>query len=255
MKIVLKFDDVMKAFGGVVTSNHVTFEVQEREIMGLIGPNGAGKTTTLNLISGLYSCDSGKIYFYGRDITKMPADKRARLGISRTFQQPRFMRGTTIYENLLIGADLAEKQNYLVSFFGAKKTKLPNELDNLFDIAGLNLNLQSDVSSLPYGQRKLLEIVRALLAKPKLMLVDEPAAGLNHVEQERVSSLLHYSKERGIAIILIEHKMDMIMSICDKISVLNFGKLIAYGTPEEILRNKSVQEAYLGREDDDAEDT
>lgn len=254
MQSVLRFEDIMKAFGGVVTSNHVSFEVFQGEIMGLIGPNGAGKTTTLNLISGLYTCDSGKIYFLDQDITQMPDYKRARAGIARTFQQPRFMRGTTIYENLVIGADLSRKENHLASFFGRNEVRFSEELAELLEIAGLTPDLQSDVSSLPYGDRKLLEIVRALLAKPKLMLVDEPAAGLNDIEQLRVNSLIRYSKGAGISVILIEHKMDMIMNICDKIAVLNFGKLIGYGTPKEILANKDVQEAYLGRETDNAED-
>lgn len=253
MKPILKVDNVNKAFGGVVTAHEVSFEVLPGEIMGLIGPNGAGKTTMLNLISGIYECDGGDIFIGDANVTKIAAHKRARMGLARTFQSPRFLQRSSIRDNLLLGLDLADKMGFLNSFFGKKGNNFEAELNELMAIAGFTLRWNDDIQALPYGQRKLLEIVRALLTHPKVILVDEPAAGLNSKELERVVELLRYATKKGIGIVLIEHQMDMIMNICDHISVLNFGKLIAQGTPEQVSVNPAVIEAYLGR-DNDAQD-
>jgi ABC-type branched-subunit amino acid transport system ATPase component len=245
---ILRLDSVSKRFGGVVAADGVTFSVLPGRVHGLIGPNGAGKSTLMNLISGIYTPDEGRIYFDETDVTGVPSHRRAALGIGRTFQTPRFLQRSNIRDNLLLGADLGSGHSYLASFFGKKVTGFEDYLEGLMRIAGFAFDWEDDISSLPYGQRKLLEIVRSLLGAPRVMLVDEPAAGLNNREIENAMALLDFAaKEKNIGILLIEHSMDMIMNICRDIVVINFGKVIASGTPAEIQSNEDVIVAYLGR--------
>lgn len=247
MKPILSLDHVHKNFGGVVAAKDVTVSVQPGAVHGLIGPNGAGKTTMMNIISGIYRPDSGKIYFDGQEITDTPDYKRARMGIGRTFQTPRFLQRSSIRDNLLLGTDLANQMGYLNSFFGKKGVDFEQELKELLEVARISFNWENDISALPFGKRKLLEIVRTMLSHPKIMLVDEPAAGLNNREIEDAMNLLNLAaKKRNIGVLLIEHSMDMIMDICSEIIVLCFGEVIAIGTPEEISVNPKVIEAYLG---------
>ncbi len=249
MENLLELKKVNKRFGGVITALDVDMTVKAGEIHGLIGPNGAGKTTLLNLISGITPVDSGSISFAGEDITEYPAHKRARMGIARTFQQPRFLERSDIEENMLLSNDVAKPMHFFRSFFSKKDNSYIQELDELTRVAGFGFGLQDDMSSLTYGQKKLLEIVRSMLTHPKVILVDEPAAGLNSVEIENAVKLLQIAaKERGIGIVLIEHAMDMIMNVCDNITVLNFGQVIACGVPDEVSANEEVIAAYLGRE-------
>ena len=249
MEKLLELKKVNKRFGGVVTALDVDMAVGAGEIHGLIGPNGAGKTTLLNLISGLSPVDSGAIEFIGKDITSLPAHKRARMGIARTFQQPRFLERSDIEENMLLSNDVAKPMNFVKSFVSKKDNGYIHELDALAKVAGFRFSLEDDMTSLTYGQKKLLEIIRSLLTHPKLILVDEPAAGLNRVEIDNAVKLLQIAaRERGIGIVLIEHAMDMIMNVCDNITVLNFGQVIACGTPEVVSANEDVIAAYLGSE-------
>jgi len=249
MKPILRLDKVCKRFGGVVTADNVTFSVLPGEVHGLIGPNGAGKTTLMNLISGIYTVDSGSIYFEDKDITNTPSYVRARMGIGRTFQTPRFLQRSSIRDNLLLGTDLANQYGYLKSYFGKKSSTFEKELADLMKMVDFTFDWEDDINALSYGQRKQLEIIRSLLAHPKLILVDEPAAGLNNKEIEDVMGIINFAaKEKGIGIMLIEHSMDMIMNICDDIAVLNFGKVIATGSPAEVSSNEEVIEAYLGRD-------
>ena len=250
METILKLENVDKAFGGVIAAKDVSFSVRRGEIMGLIGPNGAGKTTLLNLISGIYDCDGGSIYIGDMNVTKMPAHNRPHLGLARTFQTPRFLQRSSIRDNLLLGTDLADKMQYLKSFFGFKGYPFEKDLDELMEIAGFRFDWNEDILSIPYGQRKRLEIVRALLTHPKVMLVDEPAAGLISGELKRVVDLLRFAASRDVGVVLIEHRMDMVMNTCHNIVVLNFGVVIAKGTPDEVSSNPDVIEAYLGRDED-----
>ncbi len=249
MQPILRLDGISKRFGGVVAADDITFSVMPGKVHGLIGPNGAGKSTLMNLISGIYVPDSGQLYFNEKNISTVASHDRARMGIGRTFQTPRFLQRSNIKDNLLLGSDLAHQLGYFKSYFGKHKSDFERELNELMELAGFTFDWEDDISSLPYGQRKLLEIVRSMLAHPKVMLVDEPAAGLNNKEIENAMALLNLAaKERGIGVLLIEHSMDMIMNICEEIVVICFGKVIAQGNPEQVSSNPTVIEAYLGRD-------
>ncbi len=247
MAACLQVEDIGISFGGLKAVQDVSFSLGPGEIMGLIGPNGAGKTTTLNLISGLYTCDTGKVILDGVDVTDKKSYERARMGLGRTFQTPRFLSRSTVAENMKLGTDLADQIGFMKSFLGVKKNDFLDEVDQYLEIADLTVDWKADISSLSYGQLKRLEIVRALLSHPKVLLVDEPAAGLNAKELEKSVALMRYAAKNGVGIVLIEHKMDMIMNVCDHIVVLNFGKMIAHGTCEEVQSDDAVIEAYLGR--------
>lgn len=244
---LLEVDNLCVDFGGVIAADHVSFSVNTGEIIGLIGPNGAGKTTTLNLISGIYKSDSGRVLLEGRDISGCPGHQRAKLGIARTFQTPHMLMDASISDNLMLGADLNYGIGFAGSFLGKKGHGFREETEELLKIADLPIDWDADVASLPYGQLKRLEIIRSILTHPKVILVDEPAAGLNGKELEQSVKLIKYAKEQGIGIVLIEHNMGMVMSVCERIVVLDFGKVIAIGTPEEVSGDKRVIEAYLGR--------
>jgi branched-chain amino acid transport system ATP-binding protein len=243
----LRVEEIGITFGGLAAVSDVSFAVEPGEIMGLIGPNGAGKTTTLNLISGLYEVDSGRVFLNDQDVTKKTAYERARLGLGRTFQTPHMLTRSTVSDNMKLGTDLADQMGFFKSFLGVKGHNFLDEVDGLMEIADLHVDWKADISSLAYGQLKRLEIVRGLLAHPKTLLIDEPAAGLNAKELEKSVALMRHAARQGIGIVLIEHKMDMIMNVCDHIVVLNFGKMIAHGTPDEVSEDEAVIEAYLGR--------
>lgn len=238
-KPVLTLNKVCKNFGGVVAADNISIQLYGGETFGLIGPNGAGKTTLLNLITGIYSVDEGDIFLNGKNITKAPTHKRACLGIARTFQHPRLLERCDIRTNLQMGIDLASKN---------KQSKMHKmDMKMLLKCAGLeNINLSDSVEKLAYGQQKMLEIVRALLSEPSVLLLDEPAAGINSKEMEYIIALINVATKANIAVLLIEHSMDLVMGICDRLTVLNFGHQIATGTPSEIQTNKAVIDAYLG---------
>lgn len=238
---ILRLEKVSKNFGGVIAAKDVDLDFFPGEIIGLIGPNGAGKTTLVNLISGIYAVDSGTIIFKGRNITKLPTHQRARLGIARTFQHPRLLSRCNIFDNIMLGADLAHKGSVGVA------KDIRQEIETLMELCGMgHIPLDRMISQMPYGQQKMLEIIRAVLSRPDVLLLDEPAAGLNTGEIRYIVSLIKTAVDRNISVLLIEHSMDLVMDVCDRLTVLNFGHQIANGSPTQIQMNQVVIEAYLG---------
>lgn len=237
---VLRLNNVSKNFGGVVAAADICIELFRGEVFGLIGPNGAGKTTLLNLITGIYMADKGGIYLEDKQITRFPTHRRAKMGIARTFQHPRLLNRCDIRTNIFMGVDLAARRR-------GKNKDVEQELSVLLKCAGLDqVRLTDQVDQLAYGQQKMLEIVRAILCEPAVLLLDEPAAGLNHKEMDYIVALVQKAARKDIAVLLIEHAMDLVMSVCDRITVLNFGCQIATGEPAQIQMDEAVIAAYLG---------
>lgn len=244
-KLIL--NNICKNFGGVVAASDICLEIHGGETVGLIGPNGAGKTTLINLITGVYRADSGEITFKGKDVSKEPTYKRAVMGMGRTFQHPHMLDRCDVWTNIIMGSDMAARKKRKGS------EKLDDELRELLNCAGLSgIALSDPLSKMAYGQRKLLEVVRVLLSHPDILLLDEPAAGLNNRETQYVAELISYAVARDIGVLLIEHSMELVMNVCDRITVLNFGHQITTDTPAEVQKNPEVIRAYLGGGAEDA---
>jgi ABC-type branched-subunit amino acid transport system ATPase component len=243
---LLTVEHVAVRFGGLQALTDVNLEVPVGEVTGLIGPNGAGKTTLFNVVTGLQVPTNGRLSLDGRDITNMKPHKRARIGIGRTFQRLETFGSLSVRENILVAAEM--KRGYSREKFS------PGELaDELIQRIGLESVAENRVEKLPTGTQRLIEIARALATKPKLLLLDEPSSGLNEQETEELSDLLRELAASGLGILLVEHDMAMVMTTCHHINVLDFGQIIAYGTPEEVQANPIVRAAYLGEGDEKEE--
>jgi branched-chain amino acid transport system ATP-binding protein len=252
MTALLALDQLTRRFGGVTAVDSVSMHVEGGEIRGLIGPNGAGKTTTLNLISGLTAPTSGRMTLVDRDVTGEPAHRLAERGVRRTFQNLKLFTELTVLQNVMIGLHTAGKSGVLEAILATGKQRREEEMmhrDSLTALETVGLLDQADrpASALAYGHRRLLEIARAIVARPTLLLLDEPAAGLNPTEAEALVALIRRINAQGVTVVLVEHRMDVIMAACSRIAVLNYGQKLAEGTPAEIRANESVIEAYLGR--------
>jgi branched-chain amino acid transport system ATP-binding protein len=236
--VLLELIEINKYFGGLQVLSDVSFSIHEGEIVGLIGPNGAGKTTLFNVITGIYRPSQGVIRFRDRDLSRLKPHQISRRGIARTFQLVRVFPTMTVLENVLVGAKYGKRSTKREAFKDAFRCM---EILKLMDVR------DTVVSHLTFSDRRLVEIARAIAAKPGLALLDEPLAGLNPTETEIIMALIEeIREEHGISILWIEHKIDAVFNVCDKVVVLDYGRKLAEGTPEEVANNEQVVEAYLG---------
>lgn len=251
MKTILKLDNVVKNFSGLVAVRNLSFEIEERSIHALIGPNGSGKTTTVNMIAGVLPVTNGEIFYGDTKISGLRTFEIARLGIGRTFQNLKLFGSMSVIENLMIGGHRLAQMGILRFMFsfrkaGQEEKLLKEKAEQIVNYIGLYDVKNENVKSLPYGKQKMVELGRALMTAPKLLLLDEPAAGLNASERKKFVDIILKTFATGIDILLIEHNMDVVMNISNQITVLNFGAKIAEGTPTEIKNNREVIKAYLG---------
>lgn len=255
MTPILEMKNVEKHFGGVRAIDDFSVVIEPNVIHGLIGPNGAGKTTIFNNITGIYKPDAGQIFFGGKDITNSKPHQVAQMGIARTFQNIRLFSNLSVIQNVIIASNLDANYGLHDAFIRSKKYKqtekrIAEKSRELLSIVGLEDKAYERANSLPYGHQRKLEIARAMALNPKLLLLDEPAAGMNEDESIELVEFVKQIKEQfNISILMIEHHMDVVTSLCNTVTVLNFGKTIAKGTPAEVKSNKDVIGAYLGGDD------
>lgn len=248
---ILEVRQLTRAFGGLIAVNDLSFDIRPGEIYGLIGPNGAGKTTVINMLSGLISPTRGAIHFAGGSIERAPAHKITALGMSRTYQNIRLFGAMTVLQNVIVGQHCRLHASVVGRLLFAPGVRREEQTAGekalaLLRTVGLDAAQSLPASSLPYGSQRRLEMARALASDPALLLLDEPAAGMNGQEREELQTRLRALSDGGLTILLIEHDVSLVMNLCHRIGVLNFGNLIAEGTPQEIATNPAVIEAYLG---------
>lgn len=249
--LLLRVEGLRKSFGGLLAVSDLSFEVGRGQIKAMIGPNGAGKTTILNLINGVLPPTGGEILFRGRRITGCRPDDVARSGIARTFQIVRLFRQLTALENVMVGCHPWAPAGLWGAALGLPRfrqaeTRIQEEARTWLEYVGLGYRARELAANLPFGEQRLLELARALAARPSFLLLDEPAAGLNDAEREHLCSLLQEVRKGGVTMLLVEHNMDLVMNISDEIVVINYGQKLAEGSPAQIQNQKEVIAAYLG---------
>jgi branched-chain amino acid transport system ATP-binding protein len=254
---VLQLRGATKTFGGLTAVDSLDLDIRKGQIFSIIGPNGAGKTTVFNLITGIYKPDSGAILLEGQSISGLTPDRVLRRGIARTFQNIRLFKSMTALENVLVGADANSKVGLFNALFKTplhRRTEAESieEAYRLLDFVGVGGRAGELAANLSYGDQRRLEIARAMATKPKLLCLDEPAAGFNPAEKQRLMELIRKVRDDGYTVLLIEHDMRLVMGVTDRIVVLEFGRKIAEGSPAEIRDNPAVVAAYLGVDEDDA---
>ena len=247
---VLTIDNLHKSFGGLKVIDEVSFDVRRGSRTALIGPNGAGKTTVFNLLTGVYEVDHGRMVLDDADITSVPAQDRVVYGMSRSFQNIRLMPHLSTVENVMLGQHARAKSlgGLLFPLGLAPRNRWRREAEEALEAARLETYPGEVVANLPYGVQKRIEVVRAMISRPKLLLLDEPAAGLNETESRQLQELLESVSRTGVTILVVEHDMHFVRNLCDHVVVLNFGRKIFEGTPDEVHRAPAVLEAYLGRD-------
>ncbi len=253
---LLQVSGITKHFGGLTALDDVTFEVHEGMIKALIGPNGAGKSTLFNLLTAYEQADSGEVLFDGQDLAEVPAHKIVRMGIARTFQNTQLFEEMTALENVMVGFHPQTKSGMLAAALRLPATIreqrwVEEESERLLRVVGLEDRAGAYAADLPHGMRRALEIARAMATGPRLLLLDEPAAGLNAVETARLAEVLYRIRDRGVTLVVVEHDMGLVMEISDEIVVLNEGRKIAEGPPLLIQKDPAVVEAYLGEPEDE----
>jgi len=245
---MLELKAASRHFGGVRAVDGLDFRASEGEIVGLIGPNGSGKSTAVNLVAGLFPLTSGKILFRGEDLARLPMHKRLQLGIARTFQNIRLFSQLSVWQNLWVAQNSPEdraRRGFFARWLGGQKG-VRGEIAELLEFSGLAQKQDELAANLSFGEQRRLELARALATRPKLLLLDEPAAGMNSEEIAQLRERILRLRSRGITIVLVEHVMELVMGVTDRIAVLNFGQKIAEGAPAEIQANPLVRKAYLG---------
>lgn len=248
---MLTINNLSKSFGGVHAVQDVSFTVKEGNIHSVIGPNGAGKTTLFNLITGVYTPSKGEILLNGENVASMSPDALARRGMSRTFQNLQVCMNMTAIDNVMVGAHLRLNQNLFASMLRLPSVRRADaacrdEAAGLMEFVGVGRHIDDEAGQMSYGALKRLEIARALAAKPKVLLLDEPAAGLNHTETGEIEALIRKVAQSGVTVVLVEHDMKLVMNLSDHILVLDYGKKLAEGTAAEVRANPDVVAAYLG---------
>lgn len=244
---MLKIQNLSKHFGGIKAVNNCSFEIKRGKITALIGPNGSGKSTIFNLISGVIKVDSGKVLFDSKDITNLSVDKISNIGISRIFQKSRLFNNLTIKENMLLAFD-NEDEKFWKSFFGLNNytNEKKEKIKEMLKLVKMNEHEGKYAGNLSFGQKRLVEIVRAIINPHRLLMLDEPVAGVTPLLRKELSEVLLKLKEKGETILIIEHDMNFVLNLADEVIVMDEGKVIAQGKPEQIKNNKKVLEAYLG---------
>ena len=248
---MLEIKTLSKYFGGVKAVDNLDLQVERGEIVGLIGPNGSGKSTLVNLVCGVLKPTSGEVIFKGRSMAGQLPSARLKHGIARTFQNIRLFGGLTVWQNLWVARNSTEdiqSQSILKRWLGSSTT-LKREIETMLEFSDLADKADVLASNLAFGEQRRLELARAVAAKPQLLLLDEPAAGMNQAEVAELEQRIRSLREQGITILLVEHVMQLVMGVTDRIAVLNFGSKIAEGTPNDVQENAAVQEAYLGHSD------
>lgn len=248
---MLELKGITQIFGGITALSDVSFSIHANQITGVIGPNGAGKTTLFNIVTGIYQQTSGQVIFEGKDISGIPVERLAAKGMVRTFQNIELFGQMTVLENVMVGLHSRSKSGLFACSFKApwaikEERRIREEAHEWLRFVGIEQLAEVQASNLPFGKGRMLEIARAMACKPRMILMDEPAAGLNSQETVGLAELIRKIRDLGVTVVLVEHDMELVMDICDRIVVLNLGQKLAEGTPREIQDNPEVIAAYLG---------